>query len=61
MYRFSPSPAVGAARVSGFGSSDEAPATYAIRVDRRLPRHRAGRKYSDHVQTIADGITRPLR
>ncbi len=54
-------PAVGAARISAFGSSDEAPATYAIRSIADYHVTVLGEVPLTTVQTIADGITRPLR
>ncbi len=54
-------PAQGPERISAFGASDDVPATYAVRSIADYHVTVLGEVPLTTVQTIADGITRPLR
>lgn len=54
-------PALGAERISAFGASDDMPATYAVRSIADYHVTVLGEVPLTTVQTIADGISRPLR
>jgi len=54
-------PAIGTERISAFGASDDTPATYAVRSIADFHVTVLGEVPLTTVQTIADGISRPLK